>query len=381
MTPSHRWTLASVSLSMLLASLGTSIANVGLPAMATAFDASFSEVQWVVLVYLMVITVTVVGAGRLADLTGKRRLLLIGIALFTVASGLCAAAPSLRALVALRACQGLGAAIMMALSMAAIPKDRVGTSMGLLGTMSAAGTALGPVLGGLLIAGMGWPGVFLISIPIGMAALVLVFCFLPPDPVRGQKTASAPPPLPVAGLAMNILVTAVIMATLVIGPFHLAGPLGLGTAAIGLAMSCGPVVSILTGVPAGRLVDRVGTNPLVLGGLVGMGGGALGLALLPASLGVAGYIAPLILLTAGYAVFQAANNTAIMRGVAADQRGAVSGMLTLSRNVGLMAGTFLMGLVFTAGGMHAAFAFGALLIAVALVIAWRAGHSFYNRVD
>ena len=82
---SIRGALGSLSLSMLLASLGTSIANVGLPALAEAFSASFQAVQWVVLAYLLSITALIVSVGRLGDLMGRRRLLLIGIALLTVA--------------------------------------------------------------------------------------------------------------------------------------------------------------------------------------------------------------------------------------------------------------------------------------------------------
>lgn len=180
---------------------------------------------------------------------------------------------------------------------------------------------------------------------------------------------------------MNVLVTAVVMATLVIGPFYLAGELALDAAAIGLVMSCGPIVSVLTGVPAGRLVDRVGTHQVTIAGLIGMACGAAGLAMTSASLGVAGYIAPLVILTAGYALFQAANNTAVMSAVADEQRGAASGILTLSRNLGLISGTCVMGLVFTVGGMHLAFAFAALLILAAMAIAQGRGHSFSNRVD
>src|SRR5437764_13463624 len=116
--PSIRWALASLSLSMLLSSLGTSIANVGLPALAQAFDASFQEVQWIVLAYLLAITTLIVSAGRLGDITGRRRLLLAGIFLFTMASVLCGFAPTLWLLIAARALQGLGAATMMALTMA-----------------------------------------------------------------------------------------------------------------------------------------------------------------------------------------------------------------------------------------------------------------------
>src|SRR5215212_8801213 len=114
-TPSVRWALASLSLSMLLSSLGTSIANVGLPTLAQAFGASFQAVQWVVIAYLLAITTLIVSAGRLGDIVGRRRLLLAGIVVFTAASVLCAIAPTLPVLIVARVVQGVGAAAMMAL--------------------------------------------------------------------------------------------------------------------------------------------------------------------------------------------------------------------------------------------------------------------------
>ena len=140
-----RWALASLSLSMLLSSLGISSANVALPTLTQAFGASFQETQWVVLAYLLAITTLIVGVGRLGDIIGRRRLLLAGILLFTLASTLCGVAPSVSLLIAARATQGLGAAIMMALAMAfageTVAKGKTGSAMGLLGTMSAIGTA------------------------------------------------------------------------------------------------------------------------------------------------------------------------------------------------------------------------------------------------
>jgi len=173
-TPSLRWALAGLSLSMLLSALGTSITNVALPTLVQAFNASFQEVQWVVLAYLLAITTLVVSVGRLGDIAGHRRLLLAGIVLFTVASVLAGFAPTLWLLIAARAAQGLGAAIMMALTMAfvgeMVPRGRTGSAMGLLGTMSAVGTALGPSLGGGLIAGPGWRAIFFINVPLGILA-------------------------------------------------------------------------------------------------------------------------------------------------------------------------------------------------------------------
>ena len=159
LSPSARWALISLALSMLMPSLDTSIANAGLPTLAAAFDATFQQVQWIVLAYLLAVTTLIVSVGRLGDGFGRRRLLLIGIGIFTAASLVCALAPSLAWLIGARAVQGLGAAIMFALTVAlvadAVPKSRAGSAMGLLATMSATGTTLGPSLGGLLMAHVG----------------------------------------------------------------------------------------------------------------------------------------------------------------------------------------------------------------------------------
>ena len=156
-----------------------------LPTLAQAFDATFQDVQWIVLAYLLAITTLIVSVGRLGDITGRRRLLLGGIFLFTVASVLCGVAPTLSMLIAARAAQGLGAAVMMALAMAfvgeTVPKEKTGSAMGLLGTMSAIGTALGPSLGGLLISGLGWRAIFLVNVPLGLLAFVLAYRYLPVD--------------------------------------------------------------------------------------------------------------------------------------------------------------------------------------------------------
>lgn len=163
-TEATRWgrfaALASLSLAMLLAALGNSIANVALPTLASAFGATFQEVQWVVLAYLLASTMVVVAAGRLGDAIGRRRLLVVGMLGFALASVGAGLAPNLTVLVLARALQGCAAAVMMALPMAlvaeAVAKHRIGSAMGMLGTMSAVGTALGPSLGGAMLAAFGW---------------------------------------------------------------------------------------------------------------------------------------------------------------------------------------------------------------------------------
>jgi len=150
-------------------------------------------------------------------------------------------------------------------------------------------------------------------------------------------------------LIVNIVVAAVMMATLVVGPFYLGLALGLKAATVGLVMSVGPVISIVSGVPSGRLVDAWGARPVLSIGLVLLAAGAFLLAILPQILDVAGYIAAIIVLTPGYQLFQAANNTAALADVPKERRGMASGLLGLSRNIGLMAGASLMGAVFAHG--------------------------------
>lgn len=398
-TPSrHRAALLGLALSMLLSSLGTSIANVALPTLARELDASFEAVQWVVLAYLFAVTGSLLVAGRLGDRLGRRRLLRAGLILFTAASVLAGLAPTLPVLVAARVAQGIGAAILMALTVAfvtdIVPAAETGRAMGWLGTTSAIGTALGPSLGGLLIDQASWRAIFLLNLPLGALALWAVQRRLPVDPAR---TADARRGFDVLGLlapfrdprvgrslVANLIVSAVLMATMIVGPFYLSIALSLDTRAVGLVMSVGPAVAALTGVPAGRWVDRHGARRSVITGLLGVTVGAAALAALPAALHVLGYVVSIAIITAHYALFQAANNASVMQGTAPQQRGVVSGALSLSRNLGLIAGASVMGAVFAAAtgasdvtsaapatiarGMHVTFALAAALGAVGVAL-------------
>lgn len=225
--------------------------------------------------------------------------------------------------------------------------------MGLLGTVSAIGTALGPSLGGLLIPLSGWRGIFWAQLPVAILALIMAITILPRDVVRADDKApslwSVMNGSLLRNLLVNVAVAATMMATLVVGPFYLSLALRLPVSQVGLAMAIGPVISIFSGVPAGRLVDAWGSKPVLTIGLVLLATGTLMLAFLPNMIGAAGYVLSIIVLTPGYQLFQAANNTAALADTAEDRRGTVSGLLGLSRNIGLIAGASVMGIVFACG--------------------------------
>lgn len=343
-----------LAMAMLLASLGTSIANVALPALVEVFSSSFAEVQAVVVAYLATLTVTVVIAGRIGDRYGLRRALLAGLCLFAFASLTCTVASDLWWLIAARALQGLGAAFLMTLSMALmrerVDETRMGRAMGLLGTISALGTAMGPTLGGLLLVVTGWRGIFGVQFLLAAIVIMLVLIMLEDDVRKeassGKSLRSVLSMAMVPNLLVNLLVAMVMMTTLVVGPFYLAIALGLNEALTGFVMAVGPLISILAGAPSGRLVDGWGSRRVLTIGLLLVGAGAILLALLPGMLGVGGYVFSMAILTPGYQLFQAANNTAVMADVSKDRRGTVSGLLALSRNAGLVLGASVMGTVF-----------------------------------
>lgn len=408
----RRLRMTGLSLAVLLPSLGTSSANLILPVLSQEFAASLQQVQWVVTAYLVSITALIAGAGRLGDLAGRRRLLLAGILMFVGASLLAGLAPLLPMLILTRALQGAGAALMMAMAAAlmgdAVGGGKGGRAMGLLGAMSAAGTAAGPLLGGVLVSAFGWRMTFFINLPLGLIAWLLILWGIPkdlghkvekpkpldhpgmlllivtivfyalsmslgkgrPGLVNGllllastvlaaafvkRDRLSSSPWIPArvlrsrerqAGLVLSLLVATVLMTTLVVGPFYLSRALHLPPAKVGLVLSVGPLVVAFMGVPAGRLVDRHGAHLMSLAGLLLIAVGTLAMALLPMSSGIPGQVIPLVVLTAGYATFQTANTTFMMASAMASERGLMSGLLNLSRNLGLITGSSVMTALF-----------------------------------
>src|SRR5271166_2335923 len=171
------WTLVAVCLGTFMLLLDITIVNVALPDIQRALHSTFSDLQWVVDAYALTLAAFLLTAGSLADMYGRRLLYLIGLAIFTCASVLCGFAVSTLMLQLSRALQGVGGAIMFAVSLALLAdafrgKDR-GVAFGVWGTVTGLAVAIGPLLGGILTSGLSWRYIFFVNVPIGIAAVAI----------------------------------------------------------------------------------------------------------------------------------------------------------------------------------------------------------------
>ena len=171
------WTLLSVCVATFMLLLDITIVNVALPAIEKALKASFSDLQWVVDAYALALATCVLTAGALADLFGRKRLFVIGIVLFTIASAACGIAGDPLFLIIARGLQGIGGATMFATALALLSQEfhgkERGTAFGIWGATVGLAVAIGPLVGGMLTSWLSWRWIFLVNIPIGVGAVAL----------------------------------------------------------------------------------------------------------------------------------------------------------------------------------------------------------------
>ena len=171
------WTLIAVCTATFMLLLDITIVNVALPAIQRALKASFSDLQWVVDAYALALAACVLTAGSLADLFGRKRVFLIGVTLFTLASAACGTANDPLFLIIARGVQGLGGAMMFATALALLSQEfhgkERGTAFGIWGATIGAAVAIGPLAAGVLTSGLSWRWIFLVNIPIGVVAVIL----------------------------------------------------------------------------------------------------------------------------------------------------------------------------------------------------------------
>lgn len=180
------WVLIAVGTGSFMAALDGSVVNTILPVIRDAFQSQVAAIEWVVTVYLLVISGILLTFGRLGDLRGHKSVYIWGFGIFVLGSVLCGAAPSVEALVAWRGLQALGAAMIASNAPAILtgnfPAEQRGRALGMQATMTYLGLTVGPSLGGWLTASLGWRSVFYINVPVGALALTLSLVFIPENP-------------------------------------------------------------------------------------------------------------------------------------------------------------------------------------------------------
>ncbi len=184
----NKWVVLALSgTAAFMTTLDSSIVNIGLPSIARAFGVPLSgTIEWVLIGYLVVIAAVLLTFGRLADMLGRKPLFLAGLAVFTLGSALCGAAPSLGALIAARCFQGLGAAAIFSVNVAMItrsfPAAERGRALGINMILVALGVSVGPTVGGILTQALSWRWIFYVNLPIGALAILAAWHLLTERP-------------------------------------------------------------------------------------------------------------------------------------------------------------------------------------------------------
>jgi EmrB/QacA subfamily drug resistance transporter len=403
--------LAICSMSLLIVGLDATIVNVALPSIGASFHASLSGLQWTVDAYTLVLASLLMAAGSTADRLGRRRIFQTGLIVFSLGSLACALAPSLALLVAFRVVQAVGGAMLSPATMSIVrntfedPRERA-QAIGVYAAMFGISMALGPVLGGLLVSAISWRAVFMVNLPVGLAAIALAARFVPesraPRPRRIDPVGQV---LVIAALATLIyaiieggrvgfgVVQIVILLAVALGcsialvlyelrqhepllevRFFTSAPFaGAGAIAVCVLATLGgflfmntlylqdvrglsplhaglyllPTAAVMTVVAplSGRLTGRYGGRPSMLAGGLAVSAGGLMLTSLTAS-------TPVPFLLSAYAIFGLGvalvnppiTNTAVS-GMPPAQAGVASAVATTSRQVGLTLGVAVFGVV------------------------------------
>jgi EmrB/QacA subfamily drug resistance transporter len=408
----HWYVVGTVCIGAFMGQLDASIVTLALPHLVGSLHAGLGAVEWVALSYMLVLVATVAALGRIADAVGRKLLYVYGFAVFIVGSVACGLAPTLAVLIGARLFQAVGAAMLQSNSVAliaeAMPPRLLGRGIGIQGTAQALGLALGPAVGGVLIALGGWRLIFLVNVPVGALGLVLGWFLLPRSRshraiegrdrrgavllalaaagpllylslsihagygrpalllaligglaaavafVRRERRTASPlidlsvlqRPAISVGLWSGLVSYLVLFGTLFAVPYYLSAT-HVSTARVGLELSILPVALGLTAPLAGRLVGRYGARLLTGGGLALT---ALGLgvaALAPDT--TATLLAGLGLAGVGIGAFTPANNATIMAAAPTGHTGVVSGMLNMTRGLGTALGVAVASTLYISG--------------------------------
>lgn len=430
------WALLIVlSAAQFMVILDATIVNVALPAISRSLSFAPGDLQWVVTAYTLASGGLVLLGGRAADLAGRRRMFLAGLTLFTTASLASGLAPAAGALIAARAAQGLGAALLTPAALSIITTGYAGVqraaALGIWGALGGAGAAVGVLLGGVLTTWLGWRAVFLVNVPVGLAAGLAALHLVPRAAAAGRRLrdldlpgavlgvgglvtmvyamAGAPshgwasartllllalgvlalaafalverrvsqPLVPprtwrnrslVAGVTVMFSATAILVATFFLNSLFLQS--GQGSSALQVGLEFLPIALVIgvTAALASRLLPRTGTRPLIVTGLILMGGGAL--LLTSVSVGssyLTGFLPGLLVIGAGTGLTLPATAVTAMSDVTDEHAGLASGLMTAAHEIGAALGVAVFSAiaVATAGGITAGYTRGFAVAAAA----------------
>ncbi|HET9082024.1 MAG TPA: MFS transporter [Trebonia sp.] len=410
------WPLVAICAGASMLLVDVTIVNVALPDMARQLHTTFSDLQWVIDLYALVLGAAVLTVGAIADRFGRRRLYLAGLAAFAAASLTCGLAPNVGLLIAARGVQGVGAAAMFATTMALISntytgRDR-GMAFGVWGAVNGAASAVGPVIGGLLTANFGWRWIFLVNLPVSVVAVALTLRVVAesrdPRPrrvdlpgmtsftiaagtltyalIRGawssaetialiavtaaalawsifaERRSAAPMldlkllrnPTFTAMLLAGALLSAAAWAGMTYQSLWLQSVLGLSAIKAGLViLPCAASAFLVSG-QAGRFLHKASPRWMVGPGLAVIAAGALAQAVLRENSGWPVIIPGLVLVGVGAGLAMASLTATAMSAVPWQQAGMAGGALSAFRQLGYALGIAVLGEVFDGGLTHGA---------------------------
>lgn len=415
--PRRYGAIMAIALGITVAVLDGAIANVALPTIARELQASPAESIWIVNAYQLAIIVSLLSLSFLGDILGYRRIYQAGLVVFTCTSLLCALSSSLEMLTFARVLQGFGGAALMSVNTALIriiyPQHYLGRGMGINSLIVAVSTAAGPTVAAAVLSVASWKWLFLINVPVGLAALYLAFRFLPDNIQKAKEQRFDVPSAIMNALTFGLLISALsgfaqgqsgklvlseLVALVIIGflfirrqlkmpfpllpvdllripifslsigtsvcsfcaqmlamvslPFFLQSVLQRGEVATGLLLTPWPLATMVMAPIAGRLTDRYHAGLLGAIGLALFATGLFSLALLPDSPSDLNIIWRMALCGAGFGLFQSPNNHTIISSAPRERSGGASGMLGTARLLGQTSGAALVALMFNLFGAH-----------------------------
>ncbi len=411
---SWRWfVLGTVLLGATMSALDVSIVNVAMPTLESTFGVSMAAIEWVAMAYMLTLTIFLPLFGRLADIYGRSRLYTIGFVIFSAGSVLCGAATTAGVMIASRVVQAVGAGLLQANSVAliteAFPANERGRAIGIQGAVQAIAMAVGPFVGGILIAAVGWRAIFFVNIPIGAVGTIAALFILPANPTAEKKErvdylgaalfASGLALLVLAfnegvklgwgssrilsyllaagvllwGLVMTELRTEhplidlrlfrnssfllgnitgmlsyfVLFAVMFLMPFYLQKVLGFSSQLTGLLLTPVPLAMAIVAPLSGHISDKYGSRIMTTSGALVSTLACFSLLFLNEAAHIPLLLAGLVLLGVGMGLFTPPNNSAIMGSAPIEKLGVAGGVLNMMRSLGLILGVDISGAIFT----------------------------------